>query len=90
MLYQERFNYVATNRLARYGTACRLPDFRSADSLEPGLTLEQYADEVSRGIRVDRTMTPLLRYGLSFKGVIHKHMVDYESGDGAAILEWIP
>lgn len=90
MLYQERFNYVTTRRLTRFGTACRLPDYHKAKQLESYLTLEQYADEVSRGIRVDRTMTPLLRYGLIFKGVIHNHMDDIESGNAAAILEWKP
>jgi hypothetical protein len=38
----------------------------------------------------DRTLTPLLSYGLTFLGVIENYMEDVESGDAAALLEWLP
>ncbi|MES1228415.1 MAG: GNAT family N-acetyltransferase [Armatimonadota bacterium] len=86
-LYQARFNLVKDKGLRLYGTVCRMPDFAS----EPhGLTPHGYAQQVADGWRKDRTLTPLLRIGLAYRGVITSYMEDSESGHAGAILEWIP
>jgi len=89
-LYNLRFELVRSLKLARYGTACRLPDFRSLHREDPKSTVESYAESVERGDRVDRTLTPLLKYGLEFLGVSANFMEDYESDNAAALLEWRP
>lgn len=89
-LYEMRFELVKSLKLARYGTACRLPDFRRVHNEIPQLTVESYATSVEQGNRSDRTLTPLLSYGLKFLGVTHDFMEDYESDNAAALLEWIP
>ncbi|HRI43108.1 MAG TPA: GNAT family N-acetyltransferase [Fimbriimonadaceae bacterium] len=88
-LYQARFDLVRRLDLDRFGTACRMPDYRNWASATGGEPAE-YAQAVARGDLRDRTLTPLLRAGLSFTGVIPDHMEDHESGNAAAILEWRP
>jgi GNAT superfamily N-acetyltransferase len=85
-LYHARFHAVRQLGMLRFGTACRMPDFGSSSLTEP-LT---YASEVAIGKRVDRTLTPLLRYGLHLVDVISDYMEDAESGNAAALLEWRP
>ena len=85
-LYAARFELVRQQGLSLFGTACRMPDFASAAFSTP----HEYAQSVVRGGRSDRTLTPLLRMGLSFAGVIENHMDDVESGHAAATLEWRP
>jgi GNAT superfamily N-acetyltransferase len=85
-LYVARFELVRQQGLSLFGTACRMPDFASAGFGTP----QEFAESVVRGERSDRTLTPLLRVGLSFTGVIENHMDDVESGHAAAILEWRP
>jgi GNAT superfamily N-acetyltransferase len=82
--YLARFDIVKRHGLARYGTGCRIPDYHSHGD---GLTQEEYARRVVAGDLVDRTLTPLLRYGLTFLGIIRNYMPDFESQDGAALLE---
>lgn len=89
-LYKMRFDLLMSLKLVRYGTACRLPDYRSVHAENPQLTVESYAKSVDQGNRTDRTMTPLLSYGLRFLGVTHGFMEDYESDNAAALLEWRP
>jgi GNAT superfamily N-acetyltransferase len=86
--YERRFEMVLTWPLLRYGTGCRIPDYKSARHEETSLTPETYAEEVLNGRRVDRTLTPLLRYGLRFLMIIHRYMPDEESADCGALLEW--
>lgn len=86
-LYQARFDLVRTMGLARYGTAVRMPDYLAQAA---GRTPHDYAQAVAEGILADRTLTPLLRMGTQWKGVIENHMDDEESGHAAAILEWQP
>ncbi len=81
--YETRFEFCRARGLARYGTGCRMPDFRASGVA----TVEQYAEEVVRGERTDRTMTPLLRYGLTFVAVVRAYMKDHESDDAGALLE---
>ncbi|MBC8064857.1 MAG: GNAT family N-acetyltransferase [Chlorobia bacterium] len=90
LLYQARFNLVASLGLTRYGTACRLPGFQVFSQSQTGATVEDYADHIVQGRLQDRTLTPLLRYELTFLGVIHDYMDDDESGNAAAQLEWKP
>lgn len=87
-LYMARFDLVRKQSLTRYGTACRLPGYLawSATAEEP--SVEKYALEVVEGRIVDRTLTPLLRYGLRFVDVIHDYMEDEESANAAALLHW--
>ena len=40
--------------------------------------------------QINRTHRALLRYGLTFLGVIHDYMEDEESANAAALLEWKP
>ncbi len=84
-LYAARFELVEQLGLVRYGTACRMPD-----CLASGLAPADYAVEVAAGMRVDRTLTPLLRFGLTLVEVVHEYMPDEESRDAAALLEWRP
>lgn len=86
-LYQARYAFVREQELAMYGTVCRMPDFSSEAH---GLTPHGYAQSVAEGWRRDRTMTPLVRIGLAYQGVILNYMHDPESGNAGAILEWTP
>lgn len=89
-LYETRFDLVRSGRAARYGTACRLPGYRDYAINHPGASVEEYADNVVKGLTQDRTLTPLLRYRLTFLTVIREYMEDYESQNAAALLEWRP
>jgi GNAT superfamily N-acetyltransferase len=84
--YNQRFQFVRERRLRRYGTGCRLPDFAASGLESP----EAYVKAVQAGILTDRTLTPLLAYGLTFIMTIENYMEDPESGNAAALLEWIP
>lgn len=81
--YETRYAFCRDHGLARYGTGCRMPDYRASGAA----SVEAYADEVVAGIRMDRTLTPLLRYGLTFLAVVRGYMEDFESGDAGALLE---
>jgi GNAT superfamily N-acetyltransferase len=85
LLYQARFDLVRILGLARYATACRIPDFH----LFPG-NLDDYVKAVTTGNRTDRTLTPLLRYGLKLVTGLENYMDDEESRNCAALLEWVP
>jgi ribosomal protein S18 acetylase RimI-like enzyme len=82
--YRARFALAKNGDLMRYGTACRIPDFAESGFSD----VRTYARAVVKGERVDRTLTPLLRYGLTFIDVIHDYMEDAESANTAALLEW--
>jgi hypothetical protein len=73
-------------RLRRIATACRLPDFAVARREGAG-DVRAYVQSVVSGSVTDRTLTPLLRYGLRFVEVIEGFMDDPESGNAAALLE---
>lgn len=85
LLYHARFDFVRENNMDRYGTACRIPDCHVS-----GLDPSHFAQAVADGTLTDRTMTPLLRMGLTFLGVIENYMEDDESLHAAALLEWRP
>lgn len=86
-MYKARFEFVRQHALSRYGTAVRMPDYLvQAQRQSP----QAYAEAVVAGTLSDRTLTPLLRMGTQFIGVIENHMDDEESGHAAAILEWRP
>lgn len=88
--YQRRYHMVRERNLTRYGTACRIPDYRSFATLHPRTTPEQYVDLVVKGEHNDRTLSPLLRMGMTHVGLIHDYMQDFESADCGALLEWLP
>jgi GNAT superfamily N-acetyltransferase len=88
--YNARFDLVRSRGLRRYGTACRIPDYRPYLEGHPGTDAEEYVSAVLRGVTTDRTLTPLLRYGIRSLGVIEDYMEDAESRNAAALLEWIP
>lgn len=85
-LYQKRYNLVRENNLTRYGTVCRMPDFAVSGLASPA----EFADAVAAGMAADRTLTPLLKMGLHYRGIIDNYMDDKESGNAGAILEWLP
>lgn len=85
--YEARFQLVRTLSLSRYGTGCRIPDFLQHHGK---LSVEQYAENVVQGRLVDRTLTPLLHFGLSFVQVIRNYMPDPESANAGVLLEWRP
>ena len=87
-LYKARFNAVKNLTLIRYGTACRIPDFECTALQYPELSTRTYCEQVVEKIHSDRTLSPLLKMGLTFVGVISNYMIDKESGNAAAILEW--
>ena len=85
-LYAQRFEYVTNGRLNRYATACRLPGFRASGLPDPNT----YSEAIISGRISDPTLTPLLKYGLTFVTTIDNYMVDIESGNAAALLIWEP
>ncbi len=85
-LYGARMSLVGRNGIALLATACRIPDFRASGLATP----QAYADAVAAGSMTDRTLTPLLRIGMRYRGIVENHMDDEESGHAAAILEWTP
>lgn len=87
-LYQARFDFARDRRLVRYGTACRMPGYRSFCAVHESVDVHAYAQRVVDGATVDMTLTPLLRMGMTFLGVIESYMDDAESGDAAALLEF--
>lgn len=88
-LYRARFELVRELGLTRFGTACRIPDFRAWRS-QIGLTPEDYLQAVVQGMAVDRTLSPLLKMGLTPMGIVENYMEDAESAHAAALLEWKP
>ena len=85
--YNNRYRIVVQRGLARYGTGCRMPDYRTYAECHAPTALSTYAAKVVAGEIVDRTLTPLLRYGLNYLGVIENYMEDVESANAAALLE---
>jgi ribosomal protein S18 acetylase RimI-like enzyme len=85
-LYQMRYDLVCDMALARYGTACRMPDYAASGMV----SVADFAAAVARGDCTDRTLTPLLKMGLVFEGIIENYMDDEESGNAGAILSWKP
>lgn len=89
-LYERRFQVVEDLGLARYGTACRIPDYEAYALAHPAISVGEYAELVVKNQAKDRTLSPLLRYGLTYLGVIQGYMEDRESDNAAAFLEWRP
>lgn len=85
-LYRARFELVRILGLERFGTACRIPGFSASGHKDQA----NYVRAVAARAIQDRTLTPLLRYGLRLVGVLPSYMHDEESGDAAALLEWTP
>lgn len=85
-LYRARFALVERLGLIRYGTAVRMPDYQASGTT----SVLEYAKLVESGNLTDRTLTPMIRMGLTLVGVIENYMDDPESGDSAALLEWQP
>lgn len=85
-LYNKRFDWVRTHNKTRYGTSCRIPDFATS-----GVTdVRDYVTQVAEATRTDRTLTPLMKYGMRILDVLPHHMDDEESGHNAVLLEWMP
>ena len=84
--YEHRKALVCNLDFQRYATTCRIPDFESSGCSN----VHQYGQEVLAESRSDRTLTPLLRYGLTMISVLENHWDDPESGHAAARLEWYP
>lgn len=89
-MYEARFNLVRQLELTRFGTACRIPDLSLSLANGTSSHAKDYVSNVDSGKLTDRTLTPLLRYGLRVIGVIADYMDDPESHNYAASLEWMP
>lgn len=89
-LYAARFDLVRRLGLVRFGTACRIPDWRAWSLEHRESDKSAYCRAVVAGDARDRTLTPLLKAGLEWVSVVEGHMEDFESGDAAAVLEWRP
>jgi len=85
-LYQARFSLVRQLNLARYGTICRIPDFAVSALTNP----DDYVTQVQLGIATDRTLTPLLRLGLTPQDSLPSFMEDEESKHYGVRLTWTP
>ncbi len=85
-LYDHRKSLVCNLEFERYATTCRLPDFELSGCSD----VHTYGKEVCDQVRSDRTLTPLLRYGLTMISVLENHWDDPESGNSAARFEWYP
>lgn len=88
--YETRFELVREQHLTRYGTGCRIPDYRAYSITNPETTVEQYVQAVAQGRTRDRTLTPLLRMGVAVCGVVQDYMEDMESANYGVLLEWKP
>lgn len=88
--YNARFRLLSELGLKRYGTGCRLPDYRNYVEKNGFLSAYEYAASVTQGKITDRTLTPLMHFGLTFIDVIEDYMEDNESCNAAALLEWLP
>jgi hypothetical protein len=64
-----------------------MPDYALSETAKRGGSVEQFAARVVAGEETDRTLSPLLRYGLNYCCVLAGYMEDIESGDAAALLE---
>ncbi len=87
--YSRRFSWVRDNGRTRFGTGCRLPDYNYYCESVEQVSPSEYAMKVVSNQLVDRTLTPLLRSGLRFIEVVENYMEDIESGNAAALLEWV-
>ena len=84
--YHQRMELVKALGLARFATTCRMPDFATSGCK----STTEYGSKVAAGEFSDRTLTPLLRYGLTMTSVLEDHIDDPESGNASAALEWRP
>lgn len=87
-LYEARFTLVDNLNLSRYGTGCRVPGYSKWAAASDNRAVEDYCEQVAAGKLTDRTLTPLLKFGLKFVCVVHDYMEDEESKNAAALLEW--
>lgn len=83
LLYEKRLQYCRDHKV-QYGTVCRLPGLIQSAFDDP----LQYADAVVEEEVTDPTLTPLLKLGGNFQGIIPNYMDDLESRNAGAILEW--
>jgi len=88
-IYAARFELVKKLNLKRYGTSVRIPDFHTWHHQTNG-GVKEYTQLVSEGKVVDRTLTPMIKFGLKLEGIVEGHMNDAESGNAAAVLVWVP
>ncbi|THF74575.1 GNAT family N-acetyltransferase [Cohnella fermenti] len=63
----------------------RMPGYHSES---PGLTPEEYVEQVEAGERTDPVLTFLLRCGRVPVGVVRNYLEDEQSGSNAALMEW--
>jgi len=83
-LYQARFNLAKEMNLTRYSTACRLPGLVKYSELSP----TQFVEKITSGEIIDLPLTAFLRLGMKFKEVKENFMLDEESRNCSAILEF--
>jgi GNAT superfamily N-acetyltransferase len=74
VFYEQRKQIVGQLGLSRFATTCRMPDFETSGCSNP----TDYGQKVAAGQASDRTLTPLLRYGLTMTAVLEDHIDDPE------------
>jgi GNAT superfamily N-acetyltransferase len=84
-LYDALFALCRRKKLARVVAGGRLFGYHAVASQ---MTAEAYVDEVVRGVRHDRVLTPQLRAGFSACGVLPGYLDDWRSGSYASHLVW--
>ena len=84
-LYDALFELCRKKRLAWVAAGGRLWDYHDvAEQLTP----EEYVEQVVRGERRDRVLTPQLRAGFRFAGILPGYLEDWRSRDFASHLVW--
>jgi hypothetical protein len=86
-LYQARKELVVREGLKGYVTGCRIPDYGAVSSQ---FSATEFVERVKIGHCTDRTLSPLLKMGMTLMGVQPDYMDDAESANFAALLEWRP
>jgi GNAT superfamily N-acetyltransferase len=83
--YQFRKELTLQLGLKRYATVSRIPDYHYCASR---MSADEYVGAVQRRELIDRTLTPLLKYGLQVERVVPGYLEDPESCDVGCRLEW--
>lgn len=83
--YQARFDLVRRLGLHFFAAGGRVPGYARVKGDVP---IDRYVDEVVRGDRVDRVLTPQLRAGLRVLMVLPEYLEDPNSENYATLLVW--
>jgi GNAT superfamily N-acetyltransferase len=82
-LYEARFALQAAHRLPYFYAGARVPGF---GALKDTLSIEQYIDEVKRGVRHDATLSVQLELGFEAVCPLHEYLQDPETANYAVLI----